>query len=158
MKEISIFKGCPLSKAEQKELADQLIAPILEGEADPIATIIKARSLVESLTAVLSDDQVKDVVLREVEKYGKEASWNDVRITAKELGVKYDYSHCNDPVYNDLVYRKKALDSAVKEREEFLKKIPYGMTIVDDRTGEVVTLSPAVRMASSGYAITFKKG
>ena len=72
------------------------------------------------------------------------------------MGVSYDYSVCNDPVYNAYLASLKELQAKMKEREGFLKSVPDNTTIVDDNTGEIITLHPAVKMAKQSYTIKFK--
>jgi hypothetical protein len=53
--------------------------------------------------------------------------------------------------------QKESLDKAIKEREEFLKNVPDGTTVLDDSTGEVFQLYRAVRTATETFAIQFAK-
>nr|DAN34886.1 MAG TPA: hypothetical protein [Caudoviricetes sp.] len=153
IKKIGIF---PVTKQSQQELANSLIIPVLDGEVNPIEHVAKMRGLYDALKKVLDDDRIKDSVITETEKYGKSASWNGCEITLKEIGSSYDYSVCNDPVYNAYLVRLKELQADMKDREAFLKSVPDNTTIVDDSTGEIVTLHPAVKMARQGYTIKFK--
>ena len=45
----------------------------------------------------------------------------------------------------------------IKEREAFLKTVPDNTTVIDDETGEIYTIHPAIRMAKMSYSITFNK-
>jgi hypothetical protein len=49
------------------------------------------------------------------------------------------------------------LDAKIKEREAFLKTVPDNTTVIDDETGEIYTIHPAIRMAKTSYSITFNK-
>lgn len=157
MSNIKLFESCPINKSDQNDLANRLINPVLDGDINPVEATVKAKSLIEVLTKFVNDDRVKDCTLSEIEKNGKETSWNGARLTIKEVGVKYDYSDCNDPVYMDLLKQKGVIDKQLKERESFLKSLSNRTTIVDDETGEVATVIPPVKMSSQGYTITFSK-
>ena len=78
-------------------------------------------------------------------------------VKIKETGVSYDHSNCNDPVYARLVEERMLLDAKIKEREAFLKTVPDNTTVIDDETGEIYTIHPAIRMAKTSYSITFNK-
>lgn len=147
----------PLTRSKQQEWAAGIMQPLLDGEVDPIEFITKIKGLQSALAEVEKNKAVKDLVIREIGKHGKSASWNGATITLREAGVKYDYSVCNDPVYHKLMQQKEELDKQLKEREQFLKSVPQGTTILDEETGEVYQLAPAVRMASESYAISFGK-
>ena len=147
----------PISRAMQQELAKCLIQPLMDGEVDPIEFIVKVKGLQSALAEVDKNKAVKNIIVREITKFGKQTSWNGATLTLRETGVKYDYSVCNDPVYRNLLQQKEALDKQLKEREQFLKSVPAGTTILDEETGEVYQLAPALRMATESYAVSFAK-
>lgn len=156
-KELELSGKTPLTKKDIEALSLDLLSPVLDGDVDPVSHTIKLKAMQEALKKTLCDDRLKDAVLAEVEKYGKERLWNGATIKIKDVGATYDYTVCGDPVYNAYMVRLKELQSDIKEREDFLRSVPDNTTIVDDSTGEIVTLHPAVKMARQGYSITFKK-
>lgn len=158
MSTIKLFDNYPKNKFDQQMLANDIILPVIEGEVDPIETYIKARSMLEALKIVTDDDRIKDLVITEVEKYGNKAEFNSANLQVKDVGVKYDYSVCNDQIYNDLLYMLNDIKEQIKIREKFLSKIPSeGTTIVYEQTGEVRTIYPPIKQGSQGITITFKK-
>ena len=81
-----------------------------------------------------------------------------IQVQVKEVGVKYDYTVCNDQIYNDLLYMLNDIKEQIKIREKFLSKIPSGgTTIVYEQTGEVRTIYPPIKQGSQGITITFKR-
>lgn len=158
MSTIKLFDNYPKNKFDQQMLANDIILPVIEGEVNPIETYIKARSMLEALKIVTDDDRIKDLVITEVEKYGNKAEFNSANLQVKDVGVKYDYSVCNDQIYNDLLYMLNDIKEQIKIREKFLSKIPSeGATIVYEQTGEVRTIYPPIKQGSQGITITFKK-
>ena len=158
MSTIKLFDKYTKNKFDQKMLANDIILPVIEGEVNPIETYIKARSMLEALKIVTDDDRIKDLVITEVEKYGNKAEFNSANLQVKDVGVKYDYSVCNDQIYNDLLYMLNDIKEQIKIREKFLSKIPSeGTTIVYEQTGEVRTIYPPIKQGSQGITITFKK-
>ena len=153
LKKIGIW---PVDKAGQQELTNSLLLPLIEGDVDPIEHIAKMKGLYEALKKAIDDDRTKDAVITEVEKYGKRTSWNGCDIALKEVGVSYDFNSCNDPEYIRLIKAKADIDAQIKQRESYLKSIPEGTTILDEETGEVYNIHPAIRMARQGFTITFK--
>ena len=147
----------PVTKKLQSDLAAEIMQPLINGEIDPIEFIVKIKGLINAFSEVDKNKDVKDLVIREIEKNGKFSSWNEATVTVKETGVKFDYTSCNDPVYCQLLSEKALIDQKIKEREAFLKNIPDGTTIVDEATGEVYRVIKPVRMATESFSISFKK-
>ena len=158
MNTIKLFDNYPKNRFDQQMLANDIILPVIEGEVNPIETYVKARALQEALKIVTDDDRIKDLVITEVEKYGNKAEFNSANLQVKDVGVKYDYSVCNDQIYNDLLYMLNDIKEQIKIREKFLSKVPSeGATIVYEQTGEVRTIYPPIKQGSHGITITFKK-
>ena len=156
MNELTVNK-IPASKEEQAVLSSAMINSVLDGEIDPIKAVVQAKSLVETLTLFLKDKGVNDLVLREVEKYGKQTSKDGATIAIKEVGSKWDYSECGDPIYNRLSSQKAEIEEKLKEREALLKSTREPRTEVDEETGEVYTVNPPSKRSTTSYAITFQK-
>ena len=156
MNELTVNK-IPASKEEQAVLSSAMINSVLDGEIDPIKAVVQAKSLVETLTLFLKDKGVNDLVLMEVEKYGKQTSKDGATIAIKEVGSKWDYSECGDPIYNRLSAKKAEIEEKLKEREALLKATKEPRTEVDEETGEVYTVNPPSKRSTTSYAITFQK-
>ena len=155
MNELTVNK-IPASKEEQAVLSSAMINSVLDGEIDPIKAVVQAKSLVETLTLFLKDKGVNDLVLLEVEKYGKQTSKDGATIAIKEVGSKWDYSECGDPIYNRLSSQKAEIEEKLKEREVLFKATREPRTEVDEETGEVYTVNPPSKSSTTSYAITFK--
>ena len=155
MNELTVNK-IPASKEEQSVLSSAMINSVLDGEIEAIKAVIQAKSLVETLTLFLKDKGVNDLVLMEVEKYGKQTSKDGATIAIKEVGSKWDYSECGDPIYNRLSSQKAEIEEKLKERESLLKSTREPRTEVDEETGEVYTVNPPSKSSTTSYAITFK--
>ena len=155
MNELTVNK-IPASKEEQSVLSSAMINSVLDGEIEAIKAVIQAKSLVETLTLFLKDKGVNDIVIREVEKYGKQTSKDGATIAIKEVGSKWDYSECGDPIYNRLSSQKAEIEEKLKERESLLKSTREPRTEVDEETGEVYTVNPPSKSSTTSYAITFK--
>lgn len=147
----------PITRADQKRLAESIIRPLVNGDIDPLEFIVKVNGLKASLEEVLKDRDVKDIVINEVSKYGKSAVSHGATVSCRETGVKYDFSNCGDSVYERLRQQKAELDAEMKARESFLKNVSPGTVVVDPDTGEANELYPPVKTASESYVIQFGK-
>lgn len=90
----------------------------------------------------------------EAEKYGAKFDLKGAKIELAETGSKYDYSKCNDTVYNDLITEQTILDGKVKDRETFLKAIKDKLTIVNEDSGEITEIYPPVKSSTSSIKVT----
>ncbi len=145
-----------LTKGGQKELAEKIVAQVENGEINPLYAAAMVKGLIDGLQSVLKDKRLFEGVQKECEKFGKEkVVCYGASFQICETGVKYDFEACGDPVYDDLSQQKVVLEEKIKERTTFLKGVKGKMTIVDDATGEVVTLSAPVKTSSTGFKILF---
>lgn len=83
---------------------------------------------------------------------------NGYSLKVSETGVKYDYSKCNDPIWNEYNKGMIELSKMMKEREKFLKGIPYGGVVITDAdTGETCKVSPPLKTSSDSPVFTLQK-
>lgn len=160
MKNLPIFpKTVPANKKEQENIASLLVRSVEDGDLDPIEAVVKAKSMQEVLKGFLDSPAVKENVIKECEKYGKgeRPGYKTAEVQVKETGTKWDFTGCNDHVWNELSARMESLKEQLKEREAYLKTIKERKAEIDETTGEVYDIFPPVRSAGISFAITFKK-
>jgi len=140
----------PLSKRDINRIAGGIINDLLSGERDVIEVEIKLRYLEELIKAVRGNEEVKEAVLGELEKYSeKTVLLHNAEITRCELGTKYDFSQCADSYYVALQDQIAELTDAKKRRETFLKSLDGEG--VNPETGEVIY--PPVKSSTSGIRV-----
>ena len=148
----------PYTKSAQKEAADNLAKQIVDGDLDALETYTKIKAMYEALGIVLKDKAVVNAAIRECELAGPSgAELQGAKIIVAEAGVRYDFSACGDPIYDNLAAQKAAIDAQIKERETFLRGITTKQTLVDDETGEIATVFPPAKTSSTCVKITFGK-
>lgn len=144
-----------LNKTQIKSMADSSVMEIIDN-----GQILEAVELISVMEQFIKDVKANpdylDAVRDEVAKYGKSKETETMKIELAEVGTKYNFDVCGDPLIKELNFKLDLLESEIKERREFLKKMPsYGMeTIVED---EVVKLFPPVKTSTSSYKTTIKK-
>lgn len=110
-----------------KEVAKVLQQQILEGELNPLEVSIflkKVAKIEKELTEGENGKKVKEAIVDEILKY-------QVKSTSKAYGAEireqnrsfYDFSVCNDELWNDLTEIEKKVAALKKEREEELKAL-----------------------------------
>ena len=139
------------TKTDVKRAADMIIREVEEGRENPIDVALRLKVLEE----VLKDtrDKIASFTCNELDKYPQgKVSIYDAKIERMETGVKYDYS--SDSVWAELNDRYKEIEALKKNREDFLKKIPSGSTLVDEN-GEAA-IGPT-KTSTTTYKVTLAK-
>ena len=142
------------SKDGIKRYVTQVVHEIKEGVMNPLLAHVYIKSMEKSLEAISA--QIKEDVMNEACKYEKSFDFHGARIEQAELGTKYDFTNCNDVVWNDLNKQIIELSEKRKEREAMLKTVKDSMTMVDEITGETWKIHPAIKTSISGIKVTIK--
>lgn len=144
------------NKSSIEEISNNFVNPIINGDVQIEKGILILRALKKAIED--AEEKIYDDVVDAISKYGKEgASINGAKIIIKEVGVKYDFENCNDSIWNDLNNQIKELMEKRKEREAFLRNIIKMTSFVNDETGEIYTINPAIKKSTTGFQIQFGK-
>lgn len=135
--------------------SDQLISSVKQGEVNPLEVLIQLRAFEKVTKRVL--EEIKDELLTASAKYPETRIelYGSV-IEKAELGTKYDYSVCNDPIFEKLEAGLTAANEMLKARQEFLKALKEPITIVDEESGEVVRILPPSKKSTSGLKVIIR--
>lgn len=147
-----------LSKAAIKSMAEEAIMSVLDrGNVLQVAEALAAMDLF--IKEVKADQQFKDFTREETAKYPKGfISASGAKIECAEVGTKYNFVNCNDTVLERLEVDFFTSENKLKERKEFLKKVPIeGMNMLDTLTGEMVTVYPPSKSSESSFKVTLSK-
>lgn len=142
-------------KSNLKNAIEAITTEVSSGNYDSLKGLIlalKGKTLFTDLEKALRPLANNDYL----NKLEKGYSIHDVSIEQAATKTEYDYSVCNDSVYNRLVIVADAADAALKERQSFLKAINGKLTLVDEDTGEVATIYAPNKLQSDGLKITLK--
>ena len=155
--DITTPNAAVINKAVISDYAEQIIQEVIDGNFNAMDVGLQVKFF-EDLISKLKE-RLRTHVIDELEKYprGQEIIKHNAVFAVKEAGVRYDYTNCQDPLWNDLKEQADLLDKEIKDRERFLKTIPpSGLTITDHRTGEIVTIRPALKTSTTTPVITWK--
>lgn len=149
---LSLFET---TKEQRQQFCNNVINVLNEGMADPLKIHLQVKCLEDIIKQLTSNAEYKDFLLTEASKYGKTFEQYNAKFEIKEMGVKYDFTACGDPLMNDLLIQQSELDKAIKERQTFLKGIPaQGLeTIIGD---EVITLYPPTKTSTTSITVNLK--
>lgn len=150
--DLSLFET---SKAERLSFAQSVINSAKDGLISPLKLHLQVKCLEDLIKQITNNLEYKELTLDEAYKYGKIFEQYNAKFEIKEMGVKYDYNECNDPIIIDLLLQQAELEERIKERQRFLKTIPEeGLeTLIED---EVVTLYPPQKTSTTSISVNLK--
>lgn len=136
------------------ELAKLVVDAVTRGDVDPLVAYENISRMEKAIELFKKSEEVRDITLRELAKYGHGRTSSDCTIEEVEAGVKYDYSGCNCQALDDLYKMRDAVMADIKEKEKILRALPAsGLT--DPATGEI--FYPPARSSKTTLKVTFKK-
>jgi len=145
-----------LTKSQLKFIAEDLAEKLTESGKliESIETFAKVEWLIKELK---SNSDYIDALRDEVAKFGKQVVTSyGTKIELAEVGTKYDYTNCGDLEYNQLMQQMESLETAIKERQTWLKSIPAsGMDILIG--DEVCRVYPPSKSSTSSIKTTIAK-
>lgn len=142
----------PNTKEEIKVFVEKVKYELEGGYIDPLKALRDVRAIQTALEQIA--DIAKPLALAEAEKYGKRFELMGAKFEIKEVGVKYNYENCNDLKYATLKDSEKKIKEDLKTRDGFLKAIKEKEIIVDDDTGETITVYPPIKSSTTSVVIT----
>ncbi|MBA4166533.1 MAG: hypothetical protein H0X41_03140 [Chitinophagaceae bacterium] len=141
------------SIATSEQIATGIIEAIKEGRLSPLEFAVKKKVIIDALDAALSNKEVKDMCLTEVEKYGKEGAslyGASIKITNT---AKYDYD--KDPKWKEINDSLADGLAARKAQEEKIKQACKMNGSIVSEDGEVIAqVVPCPK--SETIAVSFK--
>jgi trehalose-6-phosphatase len=154
MSTLKVLWQMPETKAQIKTFVTSIKDEILDSGDEALLVLKQLKMVEKTLQAVLSDKEIDTHFLDVANKYHKDelVELYGARFEIKDVGVKYDYSNCDDVVLESLEQQKAKLDKEIKERQATLKSIKPGMSAFDNDTG--IELKPPVRSAKIKVVVT----
>jgi hypothetical protein len=142
-------------KEQRKEFVNQVIEGLNEGSVDPLKVHLQVKCMEDIIKQLTSSKQYKEICLTEAVKFGRNFEHHNAKFEIKEMGVKYDYSNCNDPILKELKEKLQYLELEIKYRETLLKGIPSeGMEIIVE--DELVRIYPPSKTSTTTVTVNLK--
>lgn len=154
----SILSLFETNKEQRQSFVMGVVDALDSGNADPLRVHLQVKCLEDIAKSLNANTVYKTRVLEAAQAYGEKSfQFQNSKVEIKEVGTKYDFSQCNDPVLNDLLAQQAELDKAVKARQDMLKTIPLkGMIVTEELTGDTFTVYPPAKSSSTSVAVTLK--
>jgi len=150
-----VMRLLPDTKTGVDLFSKQLISAVENGEVNPL----ELKSLFKFMEAVFKkvDEGTKENQLREADKHLEKAFLAyGFQIEKSENGTAYDYAGCNDPIYNQRLRIFEEAKAQLNDRAALLKALKEPITVVDDESGEIATVTPPRKTSTSGLKFTMK--
>lgn len=150
---LSLFET---TKAERSTFTSNVMERIEEGTADPIRVHLQLKAMEEIVKSLNTNDRYKELLLDAAEKNGKKFMAFNAEFQVKEMGQRYDFTYCGDDVLLELYEEERHTKMEIKEREDFLKKVPASGMQQLTSEGEVITIFPPSKTSTTTVAVTLK--
>jgi len=149
---IGALRLMPNTTPQVAVFVKQIISAVKSGDANPLEVLVMLRSL--ELVSELVRDEIEDNILTEAEKHSeKKFNAFGAIIERAEVGVKYNYGTSKDTIYERLQVDADTAKRRLDERTAFLRQLKEPMTVVDEMTGEIVTITPPIKKSKSGVKV-----
>jgi hypothetical protein len=134
---LSTIMVLPSNEGEIKRFVETIKSEILGAGDDPLKVLKQLKMVEKTIAILLKDKDLDNFFIDEAIKYGNSFEHLDTHFDVREVGTKYDYSSCNDSVWNYLNDMAEKAENKLKERETFLKTIPLE-GVANPETGELI--------------------
>lgn len=152
---MGVVRLFPSTQTQIDVFSDNIIQSVQNGEASPLETLVLLKALEKASERIIKE--IREHVITAAEKYPEKTfEFAGATLERSEVGVKYDYTGCGDTIYEQ---RQSAMDAAktlVDERTAFLRALKQPMTIVDEMTGEIVTIRPPEKKSTTSVKVTIR--
>ena len=145
------------SKEQRKEFVQQVVGSVINGNKKALDIHLQLKAMEDIIEQIKADLSYKETLLNEAEQNGKSFEYQNAKIEIREVGTKYDFTKCNDPIYSRLKEASVKASEELKEREKFLKSIPQkNITNIDTETGEATEIYPPSKSSTTSVVVTMK--
>lgn len=145
----------PSTSSQITAFTNGIVRSVQEGNVNPLDVMLQIRAMERSIESIAK--QIQENVIREADKYpGIEFTFKGNNLVKGDVSTKYDYSVCNDTVWERLKVDADSAKEKLSERETFLKALKEPITIVDELTGEVVKVNPPLKKTVPGVKFFIK--
>ena len=145
---LSTLTVLPMTRDEIKIFVDKVAEEVNGGLIDPMKLAVYLKSIEETIKAVKTHYIVNDAITEGAELYPEKKFLAFGAEITKSSRTTYNFTVCNDQVYNGLIEQQEQIKEVIKARESVLK------SGIDPATGE--TFQKPIPMATEFLIIKLK--
>jgi hypothetical protein len=154
MNPLEILQLGPESLSEIKEFASYFESENENGNLDAMDVYLRCTAMQKALEAIKSS--LQGAATEEAAKYGKNFEKKSYEIKIGEVGTKYIFDNCNDPILVQRDLAAKNAKSQLDDRQKFLKSLKETLRVVDEETGESFVVNPPVKTSTTSLIVTVR--
>ena len=153
---LSVIGLCPTSRESLESFVSYVADSLESGSIDPLEIYTQCIAMEKAMQGC--KDVLQAYATQEAQKHngGKEFEKQGFKIKVGEVGVKYHFDNCNDPILKDAEFKFEAAKATVDDRKKFLKTIKSPTTLVNEETSEIYTINPAPKTSTTSVIMTMK--
>lgn len=145
----------PTTQTQIDIFSDLMIESVKNGEINPIEVLVIIKSFERAGERILKE--IRENYVKEADKYPEKSfEMFGAKIEKAEVGVSYDYSTSNDPIYFRRLDIADRANTDLEQRKAFLNMLKEPITIVDEGTGEIVEIKPPLKKSTSSVKVTIR--
>jgi hypothetical protein len=145
----------PNTSSQIESFSRGIINAVHNGEENPLNVLLQIRAMEKAFKTIY--EQIKDNVNTEADKYpGVEFTFRGNQLVKGDVKTEYDYTVCNDTVWEQLKVDADAAKTKLDDRQSFLKALKDPIDIMDPMTGELVTVRPPLKKTVQGVKFFIK--
>ena len=141
------------NKVQRNHFVQELINQMESGYSNPLDIHMNIKCLEDIVEQLKKDVRYKELLMDEAYKNGQKFNYRNSEMSIKDMGVKYDFSNCNDSVMNEIIQKEETLKKEKEERAKFLKALPIEGVVIPE-TGEIVY--PPSKTSTTTLVVTLK--
>jgi len=149
-KAISYLKVLPETTQELQSFYLDVKNTLMGGNENPLDFMRNLKAMEMLLKMLSSDKEIKELVIQEAEKYDKKFDYKNVSFELSQRRT-FDYTNCDDYIFNDSSEKMDFYKEKIKERQTFLKSLKEP---VFDETG--TQINPPIYKVNDIITVKFK--
>jgi hypothetical protein len=153
---INILKNAPSHIDLAYNIAAEIAANIEDGHEEALEILRGLKCLTQLID--ITTEQIESAAIAQFQREGqKSLTVNKAKFEMRELGVKWIYDKTGDLELTAIQAIKKKIVDKEKDRQQFLKSLKDKTVVLNEETGELVTIYPAYKESKTGLVVTLEK-
>lgn len=142
----------PSTASEIQFFASSIIEEVKSGNESPLRVLVQLRAMEKASKQIL--EALREEIVTAAEKYPTKdfELWGN-RLEKGSVKTEYDYSVTGDTIWERLNTDFETAKSRLDDRQKFLRGLKEPMTVIDELTGEVVTIRPPQKKEVEGVKV-----
>jgi uncharacterized protein YunC (DUF1805 family) len=148
---INLLKTSPRGE-KMFAMADKISVQVLDGHEDALQLLVGIKAMQKMFDAII--ERIEESALNEALLEAKRFEKFGAKIEVREVGARYNFENCQDPVLVRISEQKKQWSDLEKDRQNLLKTLRGKTELLDTETGEIINALPPIKTSKTGVVVT----